>query len=147
MYKINLDTMFNDVKPVASIFDELINTGLSSMLGAGFATSAPQVNILQSDDAYSLELAAPGLNKEDFQLNLDNGTLTVSLEEKNEEQETEKNFIRREYRFSAFKKSFQLPENVDLGNITAGYENGVLLIILPKIKKEQGETLRTIEIK
>jgi HSP20 family protein len=147
MYKINLNPNYNDLKPVASIFDELINTGLSSMLGAGFATNAPQVNILESDEAFTLELAAPGLRKEDFQLNVKDDTLTVSMEEKNTESDTDENYIRREYRFSSFKKSFQLPDSVDQGSIAAGYENGVLQITLPKVKKEERETLRTIEIK
>lgn len=146
MYKINVNPRHSEFKPLASVFDELLNGGLSTILGTDLVQSSPQVNILEEDHVYILEIAAPGLNKEDFKLNLENDTLTVSLEAVDRENLEDKNFIRREYRMNAFKKSFQLPETVNRADINAAYENGVLRITLPKMVKDESEWKRTIEI-
>ena len=105
----------------------------------------PPVNITEKESAYSLELAAPGMEKQDFTVNLENDLLTISAEKKEETaSESEKN-IRREFRYQSFKRSFTLDEKIDATAITAKYENGILKLELPKKKEEKAST-QTITI-
>ena len=147
MYKTKVNPMFSDLKPLASIFDELINDGLSSVLGAGLVTHSPSVNIVENAEAFIIELAAPGRSKGDFEMKLNQKTLTISLASMAEEKDENKKFIRREYRLLAFEKSFDLPESVDRNAISATYENGVLFVKLPKLNQEESDISRNIEIK
>jgi HSP20 family protein len=97
------------------------------------------VNIRENENDYQLEVIAPGFERADFKVNLDQNILTVSAEKKNEEnKETEKQ-IRREYSFSSFKRSFTIDEKIDATNIDASYINGVLKLNLPK--KEEVKAL------
>lgn len=108
-------------------------------------TAAPSVNVAENATEYRLEVAAPGLTKEDFKINIEDNLLTISAEKKVETETKEgEKFIRREFGYSTFKRSFTLPETVDATAIKAGYENGVLHLNLPKT--EVKKTLKTIEI-
>jgi HSP20 family protein len=95
------------------------------------------VNLRETDATYEMELVAPGLRKEDFQLNVSNDMLTVSFEEKNENKETnnQEGWVRQEYRKRSFSRSFHLNDAVDTNNISAHYENGILYVTLPKNEK------------
>lgn len=108
-------------------------------------TATPSVNVAENGAEYRLEVAAPGLTKEDFKVNIEDNILTISAEKtmENETKEGEK-FLRREFGYSTFKRSFTLPETVDIANIKATYENGVLHLTLPKT--EVKKTLKTIDI-
>ncbi|MEJ2594145.1 MAG: Hsp20/alpha crystallin family protein [bacterium] len=86
----------------------------------------------ETDKEYLVELAAPGMKKSDFKINLDRNVLTISSETKQEDQEETKNFSRKEYSFSSFERSFTLPEAVNQEKIDAKYQDGVLKINLPK---------------
>jgi HSP20 family protein len=90
------------------------------------------VNIIEKENDYQLELIAPGMNKEDFKINLDNNTLTISAESKDEVLKENEKQIRKEYRYPSFKRSFTIDENIDAENIAAKYINGVLTLNLPK---------------
>lgn len=122
-------------KIAAPIFDELMseffNTGVSRRPN-GLTLSTPSVNIRKEDKAYLLEFAAPGLKKEDFKLEVEKDQLIISAEMKSEETDEKKNFSRREFNYSAFKRSFHLNEEIDTNEISASYEAGVLLVTLPK---------------
>ncbi|HVB04231.1 MAG TPA: Hsp20/alpha crystallin family protein [Chitinophagaceae bacterium] len=109
---------------------------------AGFSANPP-VNIQEITDGYVLELAAPGLEKTDFQINLEGDLLTISAEKKEEKTADQSNSVRREFNFKSFKRSFTLDEKVDAGRIAASYENGVLKLTLPKKDKpaESGKTI------
>ena len=103
----------------------------------------PLANILEHADAFELDLAAPGLKKDDFKIHLENNVLTISSEIRDEKEEEEKNYTRKEFHYSSFSRSFTLPRTVDLDMIKADYENGILKVMLPKkddarldIKKE-----------
>ena len=89
------------------------------------------VNVKETDKTYLLEVVAPGFEKSDFKVNLDQQVLTISAEKKSEAEETVKN-IRKEYSFSSFKRSFTLDEKIDATRIEASYINGVLILNLPK---------------
>lgn len=108
--------------------------------------TTPAVNIRETDDHYAIELAVPGLNKEDFNVELDDNLLTISFEKKAEKEETGK-FTRREFHYTSFKRSFTLPEGtVDSDKIDAAYENGILKLALPKKEEVKAKAKRTISI-
>jgi HSP20 family protein len=92
----------------------------------------PAVNIKEHNDNYVVAVAAPGLKKEDFKIDLENNLLTVSSEKEEEKEEKEARFSRREYSYTSFSRSFSLPDDVKQDAIAARYENGELRITLPK---------------
>lgn len=106
----------------------------------------PAVNISETEDGFGLELAAPGMKKEDFKVNLDNQVLTISAEVKNENEEKSDKLIRREFSFSTFSRSFTLPKSVDLDKIKADYKDGILRIALPKREEAKVAVNREIAI-
>lgn len=135
-----------------SIFDDMFKTdwmdnGNSGMSRIG--TSVPAVNISENDEAFHLEVAAPGKTKKDFNLELDNGVLTISSEEKREEEKKDENgrFTRREFSYNSFKRAFSLPESVNSEKISAEYKNGVLKIDLPKKEDAKVQARKMIDIK
>ncbi len=147
MHRINLDPFFNELKPVASIFDELLNDGLSSVLGAGIVNWTPKSNIIATEKSYTIEVAAPGLKKSDFKLNLENDKLSVTAKVSTDTKaEKVKAYTRKEFSSSSFTKAFHIPENTDLANISATYTDGILCIDLPKVHADEQATSKTIEI-
>lgn len=92
----------------------------------------PAVNISETDKGFEIELAAPGMKKEDFKVKVDNGVLTISAERKEEKEEKKKNYTRQEYNFSSFSRSFTLPENVKEDDLMAKYEDGLLRLTVGK---------------
>ena len=105
----------------------------------------PAVNIKDNDKNYEIELAAPGLSKDDFEVSIDNSVLTISCEKEEKKEETADNYTREEFNYSAFSRSFSLPENVDEGGVDAAYEDGVLTIKLKKLEIAEPAG-KTIEI-
>ena len=144
---------FNAAAPSTSLnkwIDTLFNTTLADAMGTDFTNSSPSVNIVEHDAHFTMQLAAPGLQKSDFNINIENDYLVISAEKQTEKEGTanEGKFTRREFNYSSFKRSFQLDENINREGIAASYENGVLSITLPKKEetwKKPGTT--TIEIK
>ena len=92
----------------------------------------PAVNVSESDKSYDIELAAPGMRKNDFKVKVENGVLTISAEREEEKKEKEKNYTRREYNFNSFSRSFTLPENAKEDDIKAQYQDGVLKLTVAK---------------
>ncbi|MEP6794766.1 MAG: Hsp20/alpha crystallin family protein [Saprospiraceae bacterium] len=129
-------TKFNQVQPSDAInkwIDTLFNTTLSDAIGMDYSVSNPAVNVTEEDAKYNLQLAAPGLTKQDFNIRIENDHLIISVERKNEKEESVPGrFTRREFNYSAFKKSFQLDDKINRQGITAAYENGILNVTLPK---------------
>jgi len=125
------------------IFDDrLTENGFNTM------KSLPAVNIEEKEDKYSLELAAPGKSKKDFNIELDNDLLTISSEIKDEKksEDKDKNFTRREFSYESFRRSFTLPDTVDTNKIKANYKNGVLYVDLPKRDEAKTQPKRLIDI-
>ncbi|MCZ2222073.1 MAG: Hsp20/alpha crystallin family protein [Chitinophagales bacterium] len=92
----------------------------------------PSVNVHETNEGYHLEINAPGRNKEDFKVNVDNNILTVSFEKKEEKENKEYKTIRREFSYQNFKRSFTLDDKVNAEGIQAKYENGILKLFVPK---------------
>ena len=95
-------------------------------------STVPAVNVKESDGTYQVMLAAPGLKKEDFHIDVDGNLVTISAETKTEKTEKEEQFTRKEYNYNSFSRTFTLPENIDRDRIEARYENGELKLVLPK---------------
>ncbi len=133
-------------RSVNSVFDDLFKRAWVDFAGTDNFISHPAVNIKENDDNFELELAAPGLDKEAFNINLNEGVLTVSTSLENKEEKTETGYKRREFNYSSFKRSFHLPDTVDSKGIVANYENGILLVSLPKREEAKKKPARTIEI-
>ena len=137
-----------------SPFDQLLGTffsdepaNWSSAYGRNFRNK-PAVNVEENDDAFMLNVAAPGMKKDQFKVELDNDILTISGEVKDERKEENKNFTHREFTLSSFTRSFNLPEGkVDEAKIAARYEDGVLHIELPKREEHKPAPSRLIDIK
>ena len=133
-----------------SVFDEFFNTdwfgGVSNMNKIGFNT--PAVNIRENEDSFVVELAAPGLNKEDFNVELDNDVLSISTEKEvnNEVKDENGKYTRKEFGYTSFKRSFSLPETIKGDAIEATYTNGILMITLPKKEEAKIQPKRLIEI-
>ena len=96
------------------------------------STSIPAANIVENHKEYAIELAAPGLEKKDFKIEIDNGILSVSAEKKSEKKEEKENYSRKEFSYSSFNRSFRLPESVKSEDIKAQYDNGILHLSVPK---------------
>jgi HSP20 family protein len=97
----------------------------------------PAVNIVQNEKDFSVEVAAPGLKKEDFKVEVEDGILTISAEKKEEKEEKNKKYTRREYSYNSFCRSFAVPEGVKAEDIKAAYNEGILKISLPKTGVEK----------
>ena len=111
-------------------------------------TTLPSVNISESTDSYEVDMAAPGLEKKDFKVELNHEVLTISSEKKvDNETKNGKQFTRREYSYQSFRRSFTLPDTVESEKISAKYENGVLKVAIPKKAVTKTKSLKTIEIK
>lgn len=130
-----IDDVFN-TSQFPTVFSENYQTGFSS----------PKVNIRESKDDYFVDMAVPGMKKEDFTIDLDNDVLNISSENKVDNETTEENFTRREFGYASFKRTFTLPDSIDEGKIKAKYEDGILSIQLPKREEAKPKPARTIEI-
>ena len=128
---------FNDV------FDSIFN---DTFFADRMVTRVPAANISETADHYHVELAAPGLKKEDFKLSLERGILSISVEKRIEDKQEGRSYTKREYSYSSFVRSFTLPESADENGIQATYNDGVLTIDIPK-REEAKSVSRQIEIK
>lgn len=107
----------------------------------------PAVNVAETEKEFKLEVAAPGMKKEAFKVEIKEGVLYISAETKFEKEEKEENYMRKEFSFRSFKRSFYLPENVREDSILANYQDGILYLTLPKVKADKKEKAKKIEIK
>ena len=127
------------------VFNDFFNTDFMPKVNA----TAPAINVMESDKDYMVELAAPGLKKEDFSVNInDDGNLVIKMEKKEENKEENKatHFLRREFSFSKYEQTLILPDDVEKEEIRAKMENGVLTIDLPKMVLSQKKPAREIVV-
>lgn len=134
-----------------SFFNQFFEGDLMDWSNTNFAgtnSTLPAVNVRENDDEFMIEVAAPGMKKEDFKINYDNGRLTISSEISEDRQNAEdERYTRREYRYKSFQRSFTVPENVVYGEkIQAQYTDGILSISLPKRDEVKPKPARQIKI-
>lgn len=105
------------------------------------------INVLESEKEYTVELAAPGLSKEDFDVNINvDGDLTIKMEKEENESEKNAHYLRREFSYSKYEQTLILSDDVDRDKIAARVNNGVLTVVLPKIGKQEQKMSRSIEV-
>ncbi|MFT5595977.1 MAG: HSP20 family protein [Flammeovirgaceae bacterium] len=116
--------------------------------GLELGTSIPAVNIKEAENSFDVEVALPGFNKDDIKITVENNVLTISSKKEEEKEEKDGDKItRREFNYSSFNRSFQIPDNVDDKNIEAAYKDDLLKLILPKSEPSKVESKKQIEIK
>ena len=144
LVKFNPEQRNNSLMPgLSDVFDPIFN---DTFFSDRMVSRVPAVNISETQDHFHIELAAPGLKKEDFKLSLDGDVLSISVEQTTNNNGQEKNYSKREYSYSSFVRSFTLPESADLNQIQAAYTDGVLKADIAK-KEEAKSEIRQIEIK
>jgi len=137
----------NDDWKLPTIWEDFFSNDLfnfPSFMATG--TTVPAVNISETENEYMVEMAAPGMKKSDFNINLDNRVLTISSEKKEEKEEKEKNFTKKEFSYQSFERSFTLPETIDQEKISAKYADGVLKVILPKKEEAKAKPSKVIKV-
>lgn len=109
--------------------------------------TAPAINVIETQDEYTVELAAPGLKKEDFNVNInEEGNLVVKMEKKIEQEDKKAHYLRREFNYTKFEQTLLLPDDVEKAKISARVEHGVLTVTLPKTEQARTKVERQIEI-
>jgi HSP20 family protein len=141
MSLIRYNSTLNDFVPTSfsNLIDRFFNESLSRSGGSAYSF-VPRVDVIENEKAYEIHVAVPGMNKEDFKLDLNDNYLTVSGERKFTKEQKDKNFHAIETQYGTFSRSFALPENVDAQRINAKYNHGILEINIPKDEKK---TLKT----
>ncbi|UKK47629.1 Hsp20/alpha crystallin family protein [Prevotella sp. E9-3] len=128
-----------------SVFNDFFDTDFMPRANA----TAPAINVKESDKGYTVELAAPGMTKDDFNVHInDEGNLIIKMEQKNEKKEEDKSvrYLRREFSYTKYEQTLILPDDVKKDTISAKVENGVLTVELPKVVEEKVKVSRQIEI-
>ena len=150
LVKRNHDNYF-PTQSFGSLLDQLFNTDMFDWPSSNFSqtnTTLPAVNIKEEASRFTVEMAAPGMKKEDFKLEVDNNRLTISSEFKSEKEEVDKDkYTRKEFSYQSFVRTFNLPETVDADKIKASYQNGVLSLDIPKKEEAKPKPIRLIDVK
>ena len=137
---------------IPSLFDDFFTRDWLDSSRANWRVSGaslPAVNVMETNDDFRIEVAAPGMKRNDFKVELDNNVLTISSqrEDRNEEKDENGNYARREFSYQSFQRSFSLPENKVLGDkISARYVDGILLVTVPKSEEAKVKPARQIAV-
>lgn len=126
---------------MGSIFDDDFFPVLPDRSG-----SMPAVNIKEDEKRFMLDLAVPGIDKKDLKIDINEDILTISSETKNESEENNDGYKRKEFSYSSFCRSFQIPDNVNREKIEANYKDGILSVALPKVVEEKNKISRQVKI-
>ena len=143
-----LPTMYsNNNSWIPSIFNDFF---ADPWVPSKIAGTAPAINVSEDDKEYKVEVAAPGMTKDDFKINVANDELVIAMEKKadSKDEDKDKKYLRREFSYSKFEQHLTLPDNVERDNISAGMNDGVLTIDMPKMtEEEKAQEMHYIEIK
>ena len=125
------------------VYNDFLNTTNMPKTNA----TAPAINVLETETDYTVEVAAPGLSKDDFEVNINNdGDLTIKMEKKSDEKEQKAHYLRREFAYSKYEQTLILPDDVEKEHIAARVVNGVLTVTLPKVKVDVQKIARQITV-
>ena len=137
----------NLVKRQKPVFTSLIDDLFLNQDWSQINTTVPAANIIEADDHFNIELAAPGKKKSDFKIELDERVLTISSETETKSTEKEGSFTRKEFGYRAFKRSFNIPDTLVTDKISANYKEGILTVSLPKKEEALPQPKKFISIK
>jgi HSP20 family protein len=134
-----------------TLFDDFFSRDIFDWTDKNYSalgTNLPSVNLKETDTKLVIELAAPGLKKEDFKVEIDNNLLIISCEKGEEKEDTKKeNYYRREFNYQSFYRSFNLPEYIDENKIEATYKEGILHVTISKKEGARKKAMKAITIK
>ena len=137
-------SLFNDLfRPWESFFD----TNGGSLVPSFGTINIPSANIIENKDHYEVNLAAPGMKKEDFNIDVEGNVLTISAEKEERKEEKDERYSRKEFSYASFSRSFTLPDWVNKDKIDASYENGLLKVNLPKTEEAKKLSSKHIAVK
>ena len=132
---------------LSNFFDDFFTRDLFNWPStSSTGTSIPKVNIYETDNEFHVEMAAPGMTKDDFKVELDNNQLTISSQKESESADENKNYQRREYSYQSFSRTFHLPDSAEAEKINAKYVDGVLNLVIPKKEEAKRRPVKTIKI-
>ena len=132
---------------VPAYWDDFFNDRFFKQINtSGSQSHSPAVNVIEDEKSYRIEIAVPGVKREDFNIELEKDVLTISTEMKEGKEDQMPNYLRREFNFQSFKRSFQLPETIDQENIQAGHEAGILTVNLAKREEVVEKAMKQIEV-
>lgn len=139
---------FTDFPAWSSWIDNLFGNDLPTLMMSNFNTgmTLPKVNIRETADSFFVDMAVPGMKKDDFTIDLDNQILSISSERSDESENNQEHYTRREYGYASFKRTFTLPESIEEAKIKATYSDGILSVHLPKKEEAKQKPPRTITI-
>jgi HSP20 family protein len=137
-----VSNFFDNGRLFPSVFD--LDTNLFDLDGGSLLV--PNANIAEREKDFHIELAAPGLDRKDFKVEVDNGVLSISAKKEEEKKEENKNYKKREFSYNSFSRSFTLPENCHYDKIDAKYENGLLKVTLPKKEVTISKPVKEIKV-
>ena len=126
--------------------DGLFNKSISEFMGSDFIQTRPSLNVIEKEDAYLVELAAPGLEKSDFKISIEKNILSVDVDKTEEHESENENFKRREYNYYKFSRRISISDKADASKIKASYDQGILRVDIAKKEKEIDKGIQTIEI-
>jgi HSP20 family protein len=133
---------------VPAYWDDFFNDSFFDGFGTlNQKNTSPAVNVVEEDNVYRIEVAVPGMSRKDIRIDLEDNVLTISSESREEKEEKKRQYMRREFNYSAFKRSFELPETVNAEKIQAKHDAGILSIELPKKEEVVTKAPKQIEIK
>ncbi len=144
-----VSTRPNAFPSFSSLFDDFFNSEIGDWKRSNYSasnTTLPKVNIREDDNGYVVEMAAPGMKKDDFHLQLDQNVLTISSNKVEEGNPTDSNYTRREFSYQSFQRSFSLPDSVDGEKVSAIYENGILKVAIPKREEAKPKPPKLIKV-
>lgn len=131
--------------PLNTAIDHFLNHSLNEVFGMNFSTNHPAVNISEDKEFHHLELAVPGVPKDDITMKIDGNKLIVKAKKEEGEEKKSEDFIRREFNYKQFSRSFTIPETADINKVTASYDAGILKVSIAK--KEEAIDKGPIDIK
>lgn len=135
----------NSNASINQILDGFFNSTIGDFIGSDVIATHPRVNIIEKENLFEISLAAPGLNKSDFHVSLENNILKIEVKKEKEDELINKEYRRREFSFNRFERSFTLPEDLDTEHINATYENGILKLAIAKLEEKKTSN-KNIEI-
>lgn len=131
---------------IDDFIDGLFNKSISEFMGSDFIQTRPSLNVIEKEDQYAVELAAPGLEKSDFKISIDKNVLSIDVDKSEEHESVNENFKRREYNYFKFNRKITISDKADLSKIKASYDQGILTIGIAKKDMEVDSGIQTIEI-
>ena len=132
-----------------SVFSDFFDTGKffdTDVLDTAYNKWIPAVNITESNKSFTVEMAAPGLKKNDFKVEVDDNVLTISAERENEKKEENEKYTRREFVHTSFSRSFTLPEGIKSEKIEGKYDDGILYVTLPKTDSKKNHVAKQVKV-